>query len=157
MTLVLSYVNENFCTIISDRRVSYGSNQEFGFDDNDIKLVKLNNLGWASGSGWVDYLTNLKTKIASTEIENTSGIVKIYKDVSESLLKSKPDHAEDIDNSCVVLSWLSENFTIGILSRQLSRDSISFLNTNQLFILYPADYQNDESKVEKLEKKIRIT
>lgn len=162
MTAVLSYVNKYFSIILSDNRVSYGLNQEGGYEDGHIKLINLRNMGWASGAGFADYLEKFKKALAINKIRSVGDIETIFKDVLESFKKEKPVWQKEIDSSVAVASWIGSSnglnmfFRIGILSNEHFGIGIKVLNNGSLNILYPGDYLTDTSKVDSIETKYSL-
>jgi hypothetical protein len=166
MTAILTYVGEKFSIILSDDRINYGPNQEGGYEDGTTKLVDLNYMGWASGAGLSDYLDDLKRSLVRTKPSRPDDIKAIYNRVLEIHHKNDPDYIEDINKSVVVASWLgfdmdtsSVLLRIGSVCKEHFDDKLMFLPKGIIDVIYPGDYVDDLSKVDRLKDKFdfRVT
>lgn len=60
LTVNIGYASKCLSIIVTDRRINYGKNQEFGYSDNNNKLVNLKDMGWATGAGLASFWIVLK-------------------------------------------------------------------------------------------------
>ena len=90
MSVVISYVSENIAIIATDTRVSYGENREFGYSDNEQKLINLSFMGWAAGTGLTQFLDPFKEKLSNSRVTHTTQIEEIFletiKETNENIL-----------------------------------------------------------------------
>lgn len=152
MTVVINYVSDFFSIILTDRRVSYGLNGEFGYSDDAKKLINLSEMGWAAGAGLADYLTKLKTRLSKTEINSIEEIMTIYEETTNGSVVREEEYKEHIHNSVASFSFHNFdldkqkfNFHIGLLTRAyVDEENIKAVPLNKINIFYPSDLIIDE-------------
>lgn len=150
MTVVLCYLN-NICSIIvADNRISYGKNQEWGYKDNNNKLIDLRNMGWASGTGFADYLDEIQSSLSKLKAKSTDDTKLVYRNVIEKCKKQQPLYSDDIDESVLIASWVGTSnpdfsdayLRIGFLCNKYYGDEFQFLQKGYTIIFYPGDYDD---------------
>lgn len=160
MTVNIGYVSKYLSIIVTDRRINYGENQEFGYSDNNNKLINLKDMGWATGAGLANFLDDFKEKLSESEVKNSDDVIALFHDVVEKAKQDEPDFAEHIDKSVGMISWFSALedlsdffFRVGLLSNSDFGRNIALLNNEELQIVYPTEYLDDIAKVRELEKR----
>jgi hypothetical protein len=161
MTVVINYVSDYLSIILTDRRISYGLNGEFGFSDDAVKLIDLKDMGWASGAGLSFYLDNLKKQLSESEIKSINDVMEVYKSVTELTLEEEPAYKSYIENSVVSFSFnnfdfenLKFRFHIGLLSKELvNSEGIAAVLPNYIQIIYPSDIRNNDELLSELKDK----
>lgn len=159
MTTILSFTCDAFSIILTDNRINHGPNQEFGYDDDHQKLFSLDNLmGWSSGTGLSEFLSDAKKELSKSEVKIIKDIGSIFEKVATTAKNIDPDMTEYIDNSVLVVSWwvIDENgivFRVGMLCKEQFGSDVAFIEKDIIEIVYPGDYLNDQEKVESLLKK----
>lgn len=156
MTAIISYVNEYCSIIISDNRVNYGFNQEGGYEDGQLKLINLPDMGWVSGAGLTNFLDILKATLASNEIKIIEDIASVYEKVINSYKAQEPDWEEAIDASVMVASWVGFDgvntvFRIGTMSNKHFGLNIMALQEKRIHIVYPGDFLSNKDKIDCVE------
>lgn len=63
MSGVIGYVTDQFTILITNTRITFERNAEFGWDDDNKKLVSIPNLGWATGVGVFDFISRFYDKL----------------------------------------------------------------------------------------------
>jgi hypothetical protein len=162
MSVVINYVSKYLSIIISDNRISFGKNAEFGWVDGQTKLVNIPNMGWCSGVGLADFLNEFKEKLSRTEINKLDEISDLFSRTIDDVKKNKREFINEIENSAISVSWIGTDqqdiiFRLGILSKEHFNNKLILLPDDTIYILYPSDYVDDTSKVEELEKEFEMT
>ena len=105
MSIVINYVSKYMAIIATDTRISYGGNAEYGFSDDNMKLVELPNMGWCSGAGYHDFLELFKSNLAQSTLHNPNEIEVLFNNSIEVAIdKSILIFEEDIKASAVTFS-----------------------------------------------------
>ncbi|WP_316569612.1 hypothetical protein [Neobacillus sp. YIM B06451] len=158
MSVVINYVSEFISIIATDTRISWGKNAEYGYDDDNEKLVDLPQMGWTSGVGLGWFLDTFKENLAAEEISNPAQIEEIYSQAIMETMESRPGFEEEINKSALAASWigLSEErdkvfCRIGLLNKELFGEVIKLLPFNQLFVLYPWEYLENPERANEFE------
>jgi hypothetical protein len=146
MSVVINYVSKYIAIIASDTRINYGRNAEFGYSDDNIKLVNLPNMGWCSGVGYHDFLELFKNKLAQFELSDPREIETIFNEsIEQAIVDSMLLHIEDINSSAVSFSWVSTTpedifCRIGLMSKQYFDNNLMLMNEGEFHIFYPGEY-----------------
>lgn len=162
MTVIINYSSSYFSIILADRRTNFGEHQEYGYDDNKSKLIDLENMGWASGTGLSVFLEEFKARLSKG---NFNQVEEMYEVFSQSVQDCKikfPEWSHHIEESCATASWIgiSEDlknilFRIGLFSLEQKGYPVR-LFSNKLVILYPPEYLSNIDKQSELEKRRKI-
>lgn len=163
MTVVISFANQNMSIIMSDDRINYGNQQEFGYSDGDTKLIDLPNMGWVSGAGLSDFLNEFKQILAASEPSDTKELNKLYKKAVENSKVLKPVYSDFIQKSVAVASWVSRDldfeemfFRVGVFSEKHFGLEVAILEPGNILITYPGDYLDDLDKVKVIESNHKL-
>src|SRR5687768_15201992 len=108
MTVVISYVSDEFSLIVTDTRITF---IDASFNDNIGKLRSLAHpLGWCAGLGYSPYLEKFKdltTKNYMRDLTEIENLVKMSKDF---IIETDPDSFSEVIKSTLLLSYtLEEN------------------------------------------------
>lgn len=161
MSVVIGYVSDYFSIVMTDTRITYGKEAEMGWNDNYEKLVSIPNMGWATGVGVFDFIHKFNRKLA--KMKNTT--VRIMEELFERTLeqeKHKHEYLkEHFDSTVITCSWVGneENkskFRVGLFNKEHFGNRLVELGNNHITILYPYDYLDDLSKVEKIERRFSM-
>lgn len=157
MTVVVTYVDTLRSIIMVDDRLNWGRNQEFGYEDGNIKLIDIPNMGWASGAGYSDFIDIFQQKISERNIANTTDIASAYKEAIEDEIRNSPMNKGDIESAACVASWFGmteegPTMRVGLLSHNHFGSELAKLENGNLQLLYPGDYLEDLSKVKVIEE-----
>jgi hypothetical protein len=158
MSVVINYVSKHIAIIASDTRVNYGRNAEFGYSDNNIKLVNLPNMGWCSGVGYHDFLELFKNKLAHAEVNDPRETEAIFKEsIEQAIVDSMLSHIEHINSSAVSFSWVSTTpedifCRIGLMSKKHFDNNLTLMNEGEFRIFYPGEYIDDSNLVRQFEE-----
>ncbi|WCN36216.1 hypothetical protein [Aneurinibacillus uraniidurans] len=146
MSVVINYVSKYIAIIASDTRINYGQNAEFGYSDDNIKLVNLPNMGWCSGVGYHNFLELFKNKLVQAEVNNPKEIEFIFNEsIEQAIVDSMLLDIEDINSSAVSFSWVSitpEDIfcRIGLMSKKHFDNNLMLMNEGEFHIFYPGEY-----------------
>lgn len=161
MSVVIGYVTDQFSVIMTDTRITYGKNGEYGWDDNYEKLASIPDMGWATGVGVCDFIERFKGGLSKSKNRTVGKIEELY---AQTLEKEKQKHeslTEHIDSTVITCSWagLEGNrmkLRVGFLNNEHFGHNLVELGQNQITILYPFDYLQDYRKIEDIEKRKRL-
>lgn len=161
MTAIIGYSTKTLTIMLTDRRINYGAKQELGYEDNRVKLINLPDMGWASGAGLADFLDSFKESLAENKVSSTDDVRKIYDDAVVKAKEINPSSFEEhIDKSVAVVSWFGATtdyqeifFRMGLLSKSSFGNNIAVANSEEIFIVYPSDYLENQELVMDLEKR----
>jgi hypothetical protein len=154
MSVVIGYVTDSFSVIITDTRITYGKNAEYGWDDNYEKLVSIPNMGWATGVGVFDVIDKFNKNLAKTKIGTIKNIEELYLKTLEKEKREQECLKDHIDSTVITCSWVDINtLRVGLLNKEFFGENLVELIQNQITILYPFDYLEDERKVADIQKR----
>lgn len=160
MSVVISYTSSNVAIIITDTRISFGKNQEYGYSDDNEKLYDLKYMGWSAGTGLAEFLDPFKSRLSMLRITNTDEIVDIYTKTIEEAMIKYPELCEDIKTSNVIFSWIGypdKNIypccNTGLMSMKHFGTNIAKADYEKFCILFPYEYDLDSSIKKDFEKK----
>jgi|SRR5699024_8064967 len=159
MTAVLGYVTQAISVILCDRRINFGKYQEFGYSDENKKLVDLTEMGWASGAGLATFLDEFKDNLDKEYIKDTDDIIRAFNVAVGQAKEQTPHLSKEIDKSSAMISWFgvpSEQqmtFRVGILSNHHFGSNIALINDEEIQTLYPGDYIDNPDLVKDFEER----
>jgi len=164
MTINISYVTQGMSMIISDRRLSRGLKGEYGYTDDNEKLINLKEMGWASGAGLYNFIKPFNQKLSEATIEKIEDIIDIYEEVLQQTITNYPQYQKEIEKSIVSFSFHNFDFTkkafqfhVGILKREyVGENGIKLVPDDVYYIIPPSDfnpYIKEKANVNKQIKK----
>lgn len=155
MTLIILTRTDNFSIIISDTRETTGSEYTDGFS----KLRYIPSTGFITGSGWADFLEEVKKRVVKMRgFKNPGEVIEVFKKTADEGKGDIPD--ELIDNSFIIFSWVEEiarklEYNVGLLSESYYEKNGSnsmMLEKGDMRVIYPVDILDKEVFKELLEK-----
>lgn len=161
MSVVIGYVSDFFSIIMTDTRITFGKEAEMGWDDQYEKLVSIPNMGWATGVGVYELILNFNKNLANMKSTSVENIEVLFKKTLEIEENKNGYLKENFDATVITCSWVcheedKNKFRIGLLNKQQFGSKLVYLRHNHVTILYPYDFLDDFSKVDNIEKKIRL-
>ncbi len=159
MSVVISYVSENIAIIATDTRVSYGENREFGYSDNEQKLINLSFMGWAAGTGLTQFLDPFKEKLSNSRVTHTTQIEEIFLETIKETNEKYPYFKTYIEESVAIFSWIGlrnnsdkKSCRLGIVSMKNFGARLAYIQDNYFYILYPSEYGKNQSLIDDMLK-----
>jgi hypothetical protein len=158
MSVVIGYVTDHFSIIITDTRITYGKNAEYGWDDNYEKLVSIPRMGWATGVGVSDFIEGFTQKLSRVTFGTVRKLEEMYVNTLEKEKQKNECPIDHIDSTVMTCSWLDnvdnrKRCKVGLLCNEHFGKNLKELVHHQINILYPFDYLDDLNKVEDIEKR----
>jgi hypothetical protein len=158
MSVVIGYVTDQFSIIMTDTRITYGKNAEYGWDDNYEKLVSIPRMGWATGVGVCDFIENFNKILSRVAFGTVGKLEEIYVNTLEKEKQKNECPLDHIDSTVITCSWLDKEDNrkrckVGLFCNEHFGKNLKELVQHQINILYPFDYLDDINKVEAIEKR----
>ncbi|GAA0343915.1 hypothetical protein GCM10008931_38990 [Oceanobacillus oncorhynchi subsp. oncorhynchi] len=151
MTININYVVDDFALIMSDRRLSKGLKGDFGYTDDNKKVVNVRHMGWFTGAGLYNFITPFVNTISKSGTLEIDEIVEIYKELNKEVYDLNPEYREKLEDSSVSFSFVTGNgltnfpkLYIGYLnSDSLKGDTLQVIPDDCFRIIRPSDYQGE--------------
>ncbi|MDQ0209039.1 hypothetical protein [Alkalicoccobacillus murimartini] len=162
ITVILGYATNQFSIILSDRRLNFGENQEYGYDDSKTKLVPYNSGGWTSGAGYADFIDLFQDNLNYTNIRDTDDMINVYQEAYNKSVFSEPNMKKHINRSSLMSSWVGGNENGEILMRlggfcyDIGENKLFLANHGNIIIFYPGEFLDDKEKVFVFEEKFNL-
>lgn len=159
MSVVIGYVTDQFSILMTDTRITFGKNAEFGWDDENDKLVSIPNMGWVTGVGVSDFISRFHEKLTKTKISTVRNIEDLYMKTLENEKREFAYLGNHIDSTVITCSWLGlgdDSIRLGMFCKEYFGHNLVELLNNQINILYPYDYLEDFSKIDKIQNRIKF-
>ena len=151
MTINIHYVRSDMSIILSDRRFTYGLKGEGGYSDDNIKLINLKSMGWATGEGLYNFVKPFNEKLSRASITHTDQVIDIFQNVMDQTLIKFPQYKERMLDSRVSFSLLGPNSQgtapeckIVRLDKTLADEGrVGFIPTGCFHVIPPSDFTGD--------------
>lgn len=161
MSVVVNYASDFLTIIATDTRISYGKNAEFGFHDDQEKLINLKNFGWSAGVGLGKFLDEFKYALGNAEVHSVGEIEEIFSKTVEKASIEQPEFKEYIDNSVASFSWIGSDegkilCRLGLISKEAFDSRVKLLGNGNIFVMYPPEYLNNPELAFELEERYGV-
>jgi hypothetical protein len=158
MSVVIGYVSDQFSILMTDTRITYGKNAEFGWDDNYEKLVSIPRMGWVTGVGVSDFIERFNEKLSKVAFGTVRKLEEMYVNTLEKEKQISECPIDHIDSTVITCSWLEyvdnrKRCKVGLLCNEHFGKNLKELVHHRINILYPFDYLDNLNKVEDIERK----
>ncbi|WP_339271711.1 hypothetical protein NYE54_09205 [Paenibacillus sp. FSL K6-1330] len=163
MTAIIGFTTGLFSIILTDNRINWGMEQEYGYEDGQEKLFNIPEMGWAGGAGLSLFINDFKKSLAEEKVSEVQNIIDIFKNSVDYSKNEAPEYSEVIDESVAIASWIGATeamdkilFRVGVLSKKHFGNQMGLLNENEIFVVYPPEYLRSIEKVRELEERYKL-
>lgn len=156
MSIIASYVTDDFLVIATDTRVLHKESPDPDFAGDNAGKLYQTEIGWGSGSGFYELINNFFLNLTQCSIKSSEDVRLCYNHTYLHACMEYPKSIDAINGTKVVFSYLTREdnksfLRIGMLGKDFFDKNTGVLSYESLFVLWPDDVK--ESIVEVLNSK----